>query len=180
MSQIIQGKSQNPLNGKWGSKAQSLSFTPANPSPITLPFIPIHSGHIAPGHPRHTPTSGLLPLLFSLPGIHSLTSFRSLFKCHLLIESFYDHSFKIWTSHSQPALHISLSWLIFLSSTYHFLICWIFCLFILFIVCLPNQIINSSWHEFLPILFTQLCPQSLVQNLEHGGNPTNILNWLIK
>ena len=41
---------------------------------------------------------------------------------------------KFWTSHSQPTLPISLSWLIFLSSTYHFLICWIFCLFILFIV----------------------------------------------
>ena len=39
----------------------------------------------------------------------------------------------------------------------------------------PGKIINFSWQEFLPIWFTQLCPQSLVQNLEHGGNPTNTL-----
>ena len=38
-----------------------------------------------------------------------------------------------------------------------------------------GKIINFSWQEFLPIWFTQLCPQSLVENLEHGGNPTNIL-----
>ena len=39
----------------------------------------------------------------------------------------------------------------------------------------PGKIINFSWPRISANLVHPLCPQSLVQNLEHGGNPTNIL-----
>lgn len=173
MSQIIQGKSQNPLNGTRGSKGQSLP-SPLQPRLLSLcPLLPFTAATLLMDILDVHPPQGSCPCCSLCWGFaHS----RPLDLCSNALFSL-NPSMTTPLKSELPTFnqHFISPWLIFLSSTYHFLICWIFCLFILFIVCLPNQIINSSWQEFLPIWFTWLCPQSLVQNLEHGGNPTNIL-----
>lgn len=108
ISLLVKSKAFNVLQGLYIS---NLSFSPAHSTPATMAVLLFLE------HAGHKSASGPLHCLFPLPGIffsqmnvaYSLTAFKSLLKCHLLDEAYFDHPISGNNLHPlYPALFVSL------------------------------------------------------------------------